>query len=548
MARTGRNLIDGDYEQTRRTDRAASKSSNYNRPAGLKDHSRETTTPTKQSPKRDASNPENWGPAPGSKPSRSSSSPNAANSAAFREASEKALQRQREAQQRQVEQEWLARQQDKLGSGAMPVKSENRGIYRDYTIPRNDDGGVKKPEIKSTGIYRDYVIPTGYVGGSRTSTDKQPLQGPQAPPRPEATADARSAFNHSRPRHLMGEVEFYEMTWEEYDKLDSRSKGAVDANTLLMNAQRSDKNLLGSLDADDDGRLTLREGSKDFGNDRAYDDAYSRVFENRSRDELDLLNLTYAPNTLAALNMLNIREPQSTLEQYLGDDMFISDGELKAGYHRADPVEKDPKLVDPDVLDTGRDTERSLTTPGLTRNEWITGISGNMTILSEALEQGAGILDGFNTPVSVTNAGGDRFSQFVTSLRNDMSRGASFDSIFTVSEDGAPVDRVSLAPLVDEDFAQNRANMERMYRIVTEDPQVTPEAIVDQQYLEGALKEVGVDWAEWRRFVEGLGSNSGLRRTALMTEEVSNSPAADPNAYQKMSAGVLPPADEDEEE
>jgi hypothetical protein len=92
----------------------------------------------------------------------------------------------------------------------------------------------------------------------------------------------------------------YQMTWAEYGKLTPEQKAAVDWNTLLVRAVRSDRS-----SQDEYGTIAPRQQT-------AYDQAIESTFGNEDRG-----SRIYAPETLGLLQQIGYKDDSGDLDDFL---------------------------------------------------------------------------------------------------------------------------------------------------------------------------------------------------------------------------------------
>ena len=104
--------------------------------------------------------------------------------------------------------------------------------------------------------------------------------------------------------------ETYELTWDQYNALPPRARAAVDANTMLVNAAREDR----------EAAITADEGN-DI--DQGYFDDVKAMFGEQGGSDL------YALSTLRALQQLGISDTKSgDLDNYLNGSALITEADL----------------------------------------------------------------------------------------------------------------------------------------------------------------------------------------------------------------------------
>ena len=288
---------------------------------------------------------------------------------------------------------------------------------------------------------------------------------------------------------------FEEMSWEDYNALDPETRAAVDANTLLREAVDRDTALVTQFDSNKDGRLSYAEGRKHYAarDDKNYDNNYRRVFSrgtsvdpNRPRgSEIGELNdLTYAPNTLAVLNMLDLNDSRGVIDDYLNGTAFINADDIKEKRH----ARKDGKA------DFGFDA--------VGRDVLNTAITEKMQRVTQEFDTGNAFVNGEQQALSIENASAEKFGQLVESLRAEMSAGNSFDHLTSLSKyNETPPTRVDLSALEDVDYAERRGYLDTTYAAMQADPE-DKNMIENREFMQPLLDEYGSNWEEWMRLVD----------------------------------------------
>jgi hypothetical protein len=101
------------------------------------------------------------------------------------------------------------------------------------------------------------------------------------------------------------------MTWEEYNKLSSTQRAAIDFNTMLVRAVRKDLKLQDEYDPNAEQRV-------------AYNTQAAKMFGAKGRD-----SETYAPETMAVLQQIKFKDVNADLDDFLGLRAAITEDDLK---------------------------------------------------------------------------------------------------------------------------------------------------------------------------------------------------------------------------
>ena len=253
-------------------------------------------------------------------------------------------------------------------------------------------------------------------------------------------------------------VQFKQMDEETYAKLDARSKGAVDANTMLEQAIAKDKALLGELDSNGDGRVSVRE-ARTAGPTDNYRSNYESVFGKGESDE----RLNFAPNTVAALGALGTKDDKGTIESYLSGDNLITDQDLSKGLNVS--------------------TER---------RGRVATLPKNMIALQESLAAGRQVL--------LDRANPEQMGTMIDSLREGMLRGSDVRTVGQANSD------INLNSLVDPEYRNRQSTMSQLYNAIMADNEVPLQErlayMQDDMQMSELLRQYDIDGVdEWKKLL-----------------------------------------------
>ena len=310
----------------------------------------------------------------------------------------------------------------------------------------------------------------------------------------EAAQNEQAARTRARATGAGSTSSIRQMTMDEYNALDSRSRAAIDFNGLLQNSLSKDTGLT-ALDKDGSGRVTLGEAEGSAKDLAGYRTAYKRIY-GRDADN----NTTYSPNTLGLLNSLKLTDTAS-LDEYLNGTGYVTMSDLKRG------------SANEPVAGTANTPGRSDRTE---RDKLVSGIASGMTQLQEALNAGRVSLSGGGVSVGLsadrTNDG--QRSQFVDALRSSLMREDAPTSLqLTGQNDRFDAENgISLLGMVDQGTQQRYSAMnEELTRQLAQG--ASANELRDKNLLRAAgFENSGFDLDEWVDYVstrEADAANSG---------------------------------------
>lgn len=503
------NLIDGDWKLTKSVDTAQKKKNAKASDAWAR--ATASSKGTKQVKRKPSNNPFTGQRTSGTGKSSGGSSKYSSGEEA-RNAYVESLRAQtaiREAEERRVVQE--RRRSDKprpglpmTGGGDEDGGKESKGSVWDRLLSLGK--GMKSNDTPTFKELQKQEWDTiEQLQKQQTAVELAKLKGVEAASK-EAGVDFVSAFPQVKLVPSRAEVSasrqtgrvqgrFEEMTWEEYNALDPDTRAAVDANTLLRDAVDKDTALVTQFDSNKDGRLTYAEGRKHYAakDDKNYDNNYRRVFSrgvsvgnNRSGapEIAERDDLTYAPNTLAVLNLLDLNDGRGELDDYLNGTAFINADDIKEKRH------------------TRKQGQTSAIHNAAGRDALNAAVTAGMQRVTQEFDTGNAFVNGEQQALSVENASAEKFGQLVESLRAEMSAGKSFDNLTSLSKyNAAPPTRVDLSALEDVDYAERRGYLDTTYAAMLANPE-DKNMIENREFMQPLLDEYGSNWEEWMRLVD----------------------------------------------
>ena len=313
----------------------------------------------------------------------------------------------------------------------------------------------------------------------------------------EAAQNEQEARARARSSGAGSTSSIRQMTMDEYNALDSRSRAAIDFNGLLQNSLSKDTGLT-ALDKDGSGRVTLGEAEGSAKDLAGYRTAYKRIY-GRDADN----NTTYSPNTLGLLNSLKLTDTAS-LDEYLNGTGYVTMSDLKRG------------SANEPVAGTANTPGRSDRTE---RDKLVSGIASGMTQLQEALNAGRVSLSGGGVSVGLsadrTNDG--QRSQFVDALRSSLMREDAPTSLqLTGQNDRFDAENgISLLGMVDQGTQQRYSAMnEELTRQLAQG--ASANELRDKNLLRAAgFENSGFDLDEWVDYVSSREADASGSGTTL---------------------------------
>ena len=357
--------------------------------------------------------------------------------------------------------------------------------YRQQAEQRGRSVGDSKPPL-----------PGGLVGigtVQKVAADKKTEEQRLA----EAAQSEQEARARARSSGAGSISSIRQMTMDEYNALDSRSRAAIDFNGLLQNSLSKDTGLT-ALDKDGSGRVTLGEAEGSAKDLAGYRTAYKRIY-GRDADN----NTTYSPNTLGLLNSLKLTDTAS-LDEYLNGTGYVTMSDLKRG------------SANEPVAGTANTPGRSDRTE---RDKLVSGIASGMTQLQEALNAGRVSLSGGGVSVGLsadrTNDG--QRSQFVDALRSSLMREDAPTSLqLTGQNDRFDAENgISLLGMVDQGTQQRYSAMnEELTRQLAQG--ASANELRDKNLLRAAgFENSGFDLDEWVDYVSSREADASGSGTTL---------------------------------
>ena len=357
--------------------------------------------------------------------------------------------------------------------------------YRQQAEQRGRSVGDSKPPLPGE------LVGIGAV--QKVAADKKTEEQRLA----EAAQSEQEARARARSSGAGSTSSIRQMTMDEYNALDSRSRAAIDFNGLLQNSLSKDTGLT-ALDKDGSGRVTLGEAEGSAKDLAGYRTAYKRIY-GRDADN----NTTYSPNTLGLLNSLKLTDTAS-LDEYLNGTGYVTMSDLKRG------------SANEPVAGTANTPGRSDRTE---RDKLVSGIASGMTQLQEALNAGRVSLSGGGVSVGLsadrTNDG--QRSQFVDALRSSLMREDAPTSLqLTGQNDRFDAENgISLLGMVDQGTQQRYSAMnEELTRQLAQG--ASANELRDKNLLRAAgFENSGFDLDEWVDYVSSREADASGSGTTL---------------------------------
>lgn len=377
-----------------------------------------------------------------------------------------------------------------------PEQAEQRRRAVGNSKPMLPGAYAGYPTSSMTASGGSRMLPGSYAGYDtvqRVAADKKAEEQRLA----EAAQSEQEARARARSSGAGSTSSIRQMTMDEYNALDSRSRAAIDFNGLLQNSLSKDTGLT-ALDKDGSGRVTLGEAEGSAKDLAGYRTAYKRIY-GRDADN----NTTYSPNTLGLLNSLKLTDTAS-LDEYLNGTGYVTMSDLKRG------------SANEPVAGTANTPGRSDRTE---RDKLVSGIASGMTQLQEALNAGRVSLSGGGVSVGLsadrTNDG--QRSQFVDALRSSLMREDAPTSLqLTGQNDRFDAENgISLLGMVDQGTQQRYSAMnEELTRQLAQG--ASANELRDKNLLRAAgFENSGFDLDEWVDYVSSREADASGSGTTL---------------------------------
>ena len=297
-----------------------------------------------------------------------------------------------------------------------------------------------------------------------------------------STANDREAYDKEP-------INFSAMTWEQYEALPFNERAMVDANTLIREAVDADQRLIKKFDANADGRLTYQEARRKDEQSKNYETAFKGAFGERGETgrskAIGIESTTYAPNTVAALNLLGLKDRTGGIDDYLSGSAYITEDDMNS------------------IAKEKRFTGASGNGGRSARDTWLADIASKMQQFSDSAAQGRIAQGETAMPFKVANAGSDTYKQLVNDLVADLQKTDTFaEDLNATVWNYSKVGKSNLGSLVDPNQAARFKALDGVFTMLT-----TTEG--GAQYIEGHDKELQQildinetnasleDWAEY---------------------------------------------------
>lgn len=319
-----------------------------------------------------------------------------------------------------------------------------------------------------------------------------------------ANLEDRRAPARGLPKPVDSPFSFREMTWDEYNLLDADTRAAVDFNGLLRDAVDKDRKIQTSMnDRNKDGRISMSEVSDS--RYKRYSDAAKNVFGQRDED------LTYAPNTVALLNSMGVKDLDGQIGEYLNDRGFIQDEDIRQGLHKTNMQVS----VGGDPVTAGR-------------AQWLTEITRGMKRLESTLAKGRQMLAGTeSTPTLGGNITDTQRSTFVDQLTNSLAQD-TLQSLFTETGEFNIGSGVDVTNLLDANLVEQDRTMQSIHEAANawlaeagaqQGTLYGDEWLTDKSFIGNELARQGIDMSAWKRYLEAKKNEPGSVAEVLNGEE-----------------------------
>ena len=284
------------------------------------------------------------------------------------------------------------------------------------------------------------------------------------------------------------------LTDELYRGMDDDTRAAVDFNGLLDKALQADKALLADNDANKSGMIALGGKNSEIApdNEAGYRKAYQLAFGGDDDGEI-----IYAPNTVALLNLLDLKNSRVGLDDYMLDRGFITQRDIDKGKYKNS------------VGDNAGDA----------RSEMLQQTTSAMKLLNETLAKGRIALYGSSVTVDPTKMTADQKTNFVASLQQGLMNPSAPRNLNMLGEDPrfSSTNSINLTGMIDPAKRKRFETMANGYKRIEQ--VTTPEQRLDTDLMGAVLAEQGLDVNEWLEYVNNIQSGESAMNMDLLSQE-----------------------------